>query len=223
MFNDVETDGLAIVRCLVGAKECDHLAGAIGPCDGAGSRRLLTVAAVRQFARSDELTELVRPYFDGEPFPVRGIYFYKSPESNWFVSWHQDVTITVRHRRDVPGFGPWSIKEGVPHVQPPIEVLEQMLTVRLHLDDTDEANGALKVLPGSHKFGRLSPEQIAQVREQRREVDCSAPAGSVMLMRPLLLHASSRVASDRPRRVVHIEYAAAKLPGGLEWHDGARH
>jgi ectoine hydroxylase-related dioxygenase (phytanoyl-CoA dioxygenase family) len=214
----VDTDGFAIVRGVADADICAQLVAAIGPIEGAGLRGLLSLAAVRQFASSVGLIDLLRPFFDGEPFPVRGLYFNKSSGANWSVAWHQDLSIAVRERREVPGFGPWSVKDGIPHVQPPIEVLERMVTVRLHLDDADEANGALKVFPGSHRCGRLAHEQIEQVRLERREVVCVAPAGSVMFMRPLLLHASGRVTSDRPRRVLHLEYAAAQLPGGLEWH-----
>jgi hypothetical protein len=194
----VDTDGFAIVRGVANADVCADLAAAIGPIDGAGLRGLLAIAAVRQFASSVDLIDLLRPFFDGEPFPVRGLYFIKSPEENWSVAWHQDLTIAVRERREVPGFGPWSVKDGIPHVQPPIEVLERMVTVRLHLDDAVEANGALKVFPGSHKFGHLSHGQIEQVCRERREVVCAAPAGGVMFMRPLLLHASGRVTNARP-------------------------
>jgi ectoine hydroxylase-related dioxygenase (phytanoyl-CoA dioxygenase family) len=152
--------------------------------------------------------------------PVRGIFFDKSAEANWLVTWHQDLTLAVRERCEVPGFGPWSVKEGVPHVQPPAECLQQMITVRLHLDDADESNGALRVLPGSHAQGRLSPEGIGEWRERVPEVTCVVRAGGALLMRPLLLHASGRSVSERHRRVLHLEYAGFDLPAGLEWHEG---
>ena len=151
--------------------------------------------------------------------PVRAIYFDKSSDSNWLVPWHQDLTLAVSTRAEVSGFGPWSIKDGIPHVQPPVECLRQMLTVRLHLDDADETNGALRVLPGSHRFGRLTSGRIQEMRIEQQEFVCTACAGDALLMRPLLLHASGRSTSIRHRRVLHIEYAAYALPEPLSWYE----
>jgi ectoine hydroxylase-related dioxygenase (phytanoyl-CoA dioxygenase family) len=114
-------------------------------------------------------------------------------------------------------FGPWSEKAGVLHVQPPRDVLEQMLTVRLHLDDCDAENGPLRVLPGSHRCGKMTPDEINRFRQQTEPVICTCPRGGALLMRPLLLHASSPATSPHHRRVVHIEFAAHALPHGLEW------
>jgi ectoine hydroxylase-related dioxygenase (phytanoyl-CoA dioxygenase family) len=159
---------------------------------------------VRDWAGSATVVDLLRPYFRVEPFPVRAIYFDKTPQANWSVGWHQDLAIAVKQRREVPGFGPWSVKEGIPHVQPPAGILEKKLTVRLHLDDTKESNGALRVLPGSHRFGRLTSEQIEELKPKLTEVVCSVSAGDVLLMRPLLLHASNRALTPSQRRVLHI-------------------
>jgi ectoine hydroxylase-related dioxygenase (phytanoyl-CoA dioxygenase family) len=123
----------------------------------------------------------------------------------------------VRARRDAEGFGAWSEKAGVMHVQPPAAILERMLTVRLHLDAGDEANAPLRVIPGSHSRGRLDAAAIAHLRETSTVVACLVPRGGALLMRPLLLHASS---ASR-RRVVHLEFAAGELPAGLEWASGA--
>ena len=133
----------------------------------------------------------------------------------------QDLSLAVRARAQVSGFGPWSTKDGIPHVQPPVELLEQMLTVRLHLDDANDSNGALRVLPGSHRLGRLSAERIQQLRREQCDILCSASAGDGLLMRPLLLHASSRSTSLLHRRVLHVEYAAFTLPDELQWHEAA--
>ncbi len=164
------------------------------------------------------LTDLVRPHLPSEPVPVRGIYFDKRPETNWLVTWHQDLTLAVAERVEMLGFGPWSVKDGIPHVQPSVDLLEQMLTVRLHLDDADSDNGALRVLPGTHRMGRLNAESITRCRETHAEVVCTAQTGDALLMRPLLLHASSRSVSERRRRVLHIEFAGFSLPPQLEWH-----
>ena len=121
--------------------------------------------------------------------------------------------------RDVEGYGPWSIKAGIQHVQPPVSVLENMLAVRVHLDDTDEANGALRVLPGSHKYGRLGSEEIQSWRTTTPSVSCEVKKSGVVLMRPLLLHASSTATQPTRRRVLHFEYSSVELAAGLEWYE----
>ncbi len=185
----------------------------------AGRRGLLADPRIATLARSPKLLDLVRPHLPGEPKPVRALAFDKSVAVNWVVTWHQDLTLAVRERVEVPGFGPWSVKGGIPHVQPPVEWLESMLAVRLHLDDADESNGALRVLPGTHRLGRLTPDQIQELRRQGPEVLCRVRTGDALLMRPLILHASRRTESPRSRRVIHLEYADRPLPGGLQWHE----
>jgi ectoine hydroxylase-related dioxygenase (phytanoyl-CoA dioxygenase family) len=149
--------------------------------------------------------------------PVKLTLFDKTPRSNWKVPWHQDLAISVKERRDVRDFKAWSVKEGVPYVQPPIKILERVVAVRLHLDDASAANGALRVLPGTHRLGRLSAPQIVALRQQVQEVVCDVPAGGAMLMSPLLLHASSASESPTHRRVLHFEFSDATLPDGLAW------
>lgn len=150
--------------------------------------------------------------------PTRAIFFDKVPGANWHVGWHQDRAIAVTERVELPGWGPWSTKAGVLHVLPPAEILEKMVTVRLHLDDCDETNGPLRVLPGSHRHGILSNEQIAALREQTAEVVCTGPLGSAVVMSPLLLHASSPAQSPSHRRILHLEFAPENLlPGELSW------
>ena len=213
----IAEDGFEIVAALVGEDERRSLIDAVGDVEVAGRRNMLAIGAVAEFAHSQRLIELVRSHTGGEPRAVRAIWFNKSPEANWLVAWHQDLAIAVRKRVEAPGFGGWSVKEGVPHVQPPAEVLERMLTVRVHLDDADAENGALRVIGGIHLAGRLDAEQIEAARRERAETICTARAGDALLMRPLLLHASGRSNSDRPRRVLHLEYAAMALPHGLRW------
>ena len=150
-------------------------------------------------------------------FPVRVIFFDKVDGANWGVPWHQDLAIPVSEKVDAPGFSGWSVKEGVPHVLPPVDVLARMVTLRIHLDDCGEDNGPLRVVPGSHRFGKFSETDIARVRGETPEVICLASRGSVLAMRPLLLHASSAAQRPGHRRVLHIEYAAHPLPSGLRW------
>jgi ectoine hydroxylase-related dioxygenase (phytanoyl-CoA dioxygenase family) len=153
-----------------------------------------------------------------DAFVIRDLFFDKTSEANWKVAWHQDLTIAVRHRIDLPGFGPWSEKDGVPHVRPPVELLERMLTVRLHLDDCGEQNGPLRVLPCSHRHGKLDANAIRAWRAEVPAVVCTIKCGGVVLMRPLLLHASSPARRPEHRRVIHLEFAAEELPGGLQWY-----
>jgi ectoine hydroxylase-related dioxygenase (phytanoyl-CoA dioxygenase family) len=181
----------------------------------------LALPTIAKLSRSPAILKLVHSHLSFESVPVRAIYFDKSPQANWLVPWHQDLSIAVCARANVSGFGPWSVKDGIPHVQPPVELLEQMLAVRIHLDDAFECSGALRVLPGSQVLGRLSAEQIQDARSRLIEVVCAARAGDAMLMRPLLLHASSRSSTSEHRRVVHIEYAGFELPAPLQWHHAA--
>ncbi len=189
----------------------------VAPGHRALMRRIPEVAAL---AASTTLLDLLLILMGKIPIPVRSIFFDKTPEANWLVPWHQDLSIAVTERLDLPGYGPWSTKEGVPHVQPPTKILETMVTVRLHLDDCDESNGALRVIPGSHRLGQLNAGQIAELRLQRKEVICSVRAGDAVLMRPLLLHASSQAVAPAHRRVIHLEYSACELANGLQWSEG---
>ena len=148
---------------------------------------------------------------------VKGIYFDKPAQSNWLVAWHQDLMINVEQRADQPGYGPWTSRAGWTSVQPPVAVLEDVVTIRLHLDDCAADNGALKVVPASHRRGAVAAPDIAALTPAATV--CAVPAGGAMLMKPLLLHASNRSTSARPRRVIHLEFAAVELPAGLAWRE----
>ncbi len=184
-----------------------------------GIRRLLElVPTARELADSAPLRALIEPVLGNKAKVVRGIFFDKTPVANWKVPWHQDTMIAVRDRQEMAGFSAWSVKAGVVHVQPPVEVLASILAVRLHLDDTDETNGALRVIPGSHQHGLLSDDAIQQLKAERAVEICVVPCGGALLMRPLLLHASSVAAQPTHRRVLHLEYSALALPKDLEWY-----
>ena len=186
--------------------------------DGRHARRdLLSLPVVREWLASDAVRALIEPHLGPGVFPVRGILFDKTATANWKVAWHQDRSIAVRERCEVAGYGPWSVKDGVPHVQPPVAVLAGMLTLRLHLDDCDLDNGPLRVVPGSHRDGILSDTAIATAVAAGPVVNCCLPAGGVLLMRPLLLHASSAAMQPRHRRVIHVEFSADQLPEELSW------
>jgi hypothetical protein len=149
--------------------------------------------------------------------PVRAIFFDKTAKSNWSVGWHQDRTIAVRARRDVPGFGPWSIKAGVTHVEPPFAIMAGMITIRAHLDDCDADNAPLLVVPGSHRLGRVPVGQTAEVARKLGHVACPAGAGDIWVYATSIIHASERAMVPRRRRVLQVDYSNTPLPSGLEW------
>ncbi len=184
-----------------------------------GMRNLLRDhAIVRALADSPAMRSLIEPALGRDAIAVRGILFDKTPGANWTVPWHQDLSIALTRRVEVPGYGPWSVKAEVPHVQPPVSVLADILTVRLHLDDCGMDNGPLLVRPGSHADGVLSAAAVEARRNKGQPVACTVNRGGALLMRPLLLHASRSATSPAHRRVVHIEYASADLlPGELSW------
>lgn len=176
------------------------------------------VPEVRALHQHEGISRLVAAVLGSQALLVRGLMFDKSPESNWGIFWHQDLSIAVRQREELPGFGPWSKKAGVQHVQPPPAVLQGMLTVRLHLDDCGEDNGALRVLPGSHRNSRLNQAQAEIAQRSTRPETCIVNAGGAVMMRPLLLHSSHRAASPARRRVLHLEFAGEPLPKPLQWY-----
>ncbi len=213
----LDSEGFKIEREYLSREEQASLAALLGPINSAGRRGVLAIPAISAFAESTRALKLLTPYLVGKPFPIRAIYFDKSAVANWSVAWHQDLMIAVRRKIDLPGFGPWRRKDLRVHVSPPVEILQQMLTVRFHFDLADDTTGALKVIAGSHRFGKLSADQIASFRAEERQVTCVANAGDALLMRPLLLHASSKNTTSCRRRILHIEYACSPLSGGLEW------
>lgn len=190
--------------------------------NAAGVRNLATKCpAVRELAKSPLIRGLVEPILGKDARLVRSILFVKSKDTNWGVSWHQDLAIAVRESAEINGYSGWSAKEGVTHVQPPVSVLEDMVAVRLHLDPADESNGALMVVPGSHSHGRIPADQAADVAKRLGSYTCSVQAGDALLLRPLILHASSKSKSASSRRVIHLEFAAIDLPDPLDWYEHA--
>lgn len=151
--------------------------------------------------------------------PVRSILFDKNEKMNWPVAWHQDLTVAVKKEAGIAGYGPWSVKDGAVHTHAPLELLQQMLTLRYHLDDTSADNGALRVIPGSHLLGKIESSQISE-HISNGEVVCECQAGDLLVMSPLLLHASNKSTQVGRRRVIHVEYAVADaLDPMLKWHE----
>lgn len=230
----IERDGYAIVPHVIDAEQVARwidATSALAENSGSGVlhregevygvRDLLTrVPEVRRVAESTQVMEIVSAVIGPGAFAVRALFFDKTPTTNWNLPWHQDVTIAARERREVPGFGPWTLKAQIPHAHAPGELLARMITVRIHLDPCGPENGPMRVLPGSHAHGRLAPGEVDSwvCRARELAVDCVVPAGGAVIMRPLILHASAAATGEGHRRVVHLEYAAEELPGGLNWH-----
>lgn len=217
----VERDGWASTAATVEDASIEAVLAetSAAPAGRGGLRDLSAISpAVRRLARHSAVREVAEAVLGSDCFVSRAILFDKSNAANWKVAWHQDLTIAVQERLDVPNYGPWSIKAGVVHVQPPAEVLGRMLAVRIHLDDCTADNGPLRVIPGSHHAGRLSADAMEDWKRRDAAIACLAPRGGILAFRPLLLHASSQAARPRHRRVVHFEFATGQLPDGLQWH-----
>ena len=190
-------------------------------------RKSAALFAIRQFLKeipesidiifNYRLKTILKSLLGDNYFAVKSIYFNKPKSSNWYVSYHQDLTISVDKKVNLEDFGPWTRKQNQFAVQPPIDFLQNVLTIRIHLDETDENNGALKVIPKSHLKGVYRPETIDWTIEQ--EANCTVSRGGIMLMKPLLLHSSSKTINNKKRRVIHIEFSNQELPVELNWSE----
>jgi Phytanoyl-CoA dioxygenase (PhyH) len=230
-IDQIAREGFAVIEDFLDSETVDSLIRELAKAriDGLGSQRagqafglrnlLNAVAATRDLANSAALRSLINPILGNTARVVRAIYFDKHKNANWKVGWHQDLTIAVREKVGLEGFSAWSIKAGIPHVQPPLSILSNMLTLRVHLDHADETNGALRVLPRTHRHGRLDASQIQHWKENQKVVICSVQRGAVIVMRPLLLHSSLPSLEPEHRRVLHFEYSSVELPGGLQWFE----
>ncbi len=163
------------------------------------------------------LTQIAAGLIGEAAFPVRAVAFDKTRETNWAVAWHQDRTVAVRERIEAEGFGPWSTKDGMVHVAPPIDVLRDMITLRLHIDACDDDNAPLKVAMGSHLLGMVAADRAAEIAAASPLGICHAEVGDVWAYSTLILHASERSRSSGRRRVLQVDFASELLPGGVEW------
>ena len=220
----LDDQGFAIVESVLSLNECQAIDAALDPLahDSAGSRTLLQqpwcMAVAHRLRRDSRISRLLPQDF----IAVQCTYFEKALERNWLVPLHQDLSIPVNTRVDHPALTGWSEKEGCCYVQPPVALLEQLLIVRLHLDSCDAADGPLRVVPGSHRSGRLEASAAQDERRRRGEQICCVELGGGLLMRPLLLHASSKATGFSKRRVLHFVFGPLRLPYGLQWFSLAR-
>jgi len=187
------------------------------PSNKAGVR-IHELAALRPFMELSSTIGRIAASVQGpDSRPVRAILFDKTIQTNWSLGWHQDRTIAVRRRLDVDGYGPWTVKDGHIHVEPPFEILSAMVTIRAHLDDVPMTNAPLLISPGSHVLGRIATTELGNVIQRCGVFACLANAGDIWLYATPILHASDAATEPRSRRVLQVDFSAALLPGGLGW------
>jgi Phytanoyl-CoA dioxygenase (PhyH) len=215
----LEEDGFLVVPDVVSAPTCDAVAASLLTISEgrAGTRRLLGLDWCQAVVFQLRGLLVRRRLLADDAVAVQCTFFDKSSQNNWLVAYHQDLSIPVAERVETPECSAWSEKEGDLFVQPSTSVLQTLLAVRLHIDDCNPRNGPLRVLTGTHKLGRLKADRIQELRSELREDTCTAPRGSVLLLRPLLLHASSKGVDHSPRRVLHFLFGPRALPFGLRW------
>lgn len=212
-----DRDGFARDALVLDADSCDTLAATFDEMKGAGVRHLIHHAKVRALLKHSKVAELLCGVLGGNTFAYKATLFDKSTDSNWLLAWHQDVSIPVRQQRDLAGWTGWSRKEGVLYVQPPTDVLSRLVALRINLDDCCNNNGPLRLLVGSHRLGRVNHSEVASHTSGHIEQTITGARGSGMLMRPLLIHASSKAVAIARRRVLHLEFANFELPDGMDW------
>jgi len=216
-LNSFQLHGFEIVPGLLDAAQCTELVGQLPAINGAGSRTLLAQPWCAELARRLLAHDALAEMLPAGHVAVQCTLFEKSESVNWLVPVHQDLSIPVREHLDAEGLRGWSLKEDGWYVQPPLAVLEQMVAVRLHLDDCGAGDGPLYVVPGSHTQGVISPQNAAAMRVHEKA--CIAKAGDALVMRPLLLHRSSKSTDASRRRVLHFLYGPASMPQGIEWRE----
>lgn len=224
---ELSDNGFSVIDVFYSVEEVNDILTAIKNADSSKDtfRKSSDLFAIRQFLKelpqtvdmifNDKLRDTIKQILGDNYFVVKSIYFDKPETSNWYVSYHQDLTISVDKKIELDNFGPWTTKQDQFAVQPPTAILENITTIRIHLDDTDENNGALRVVPKSHLKKIYRPETINWDNET--ETTCSVKQGGLMLMKPLTLHSSGRTINNRRRRVIHIEFSNVELPTGLKW------
>ena len=210
----LKQQGFVILPDIFSAQFLDRAMGGISQLaprrSRAGVRHALGLEPVIEIARGPQLVRLVSRALGPASFPFRATLFEKTPASNWLVVWHQDTALPLVERREISGWGPWSVKQGIPYAHAPASVLEQVLALRIHFDESTPDHGPLRVLPGTHGRGVLSDDAIQELSANASAVECVVGKGGVVAMHPLVVHSSSKSRNRTPRRVLHIEYAASE-------------
>lgn len=214
-------DGYYIAEDVISSNECEELTTLLGkvPHDQnrAGIRNLMGQACISSLAHDPRLIDLTEIVYGRRLTPYKATLFYKTSKANWLVAWHQDTALPVEEFVATDGWSAPSRKSGCLFAQAPASALQKILALRVHLDASTRTNGPLRVIPGSHRRGILSDSDVRECVGSSTQVECVVGRGGVIAMSPLLLHASSKISSDEPRRVLHIEYAES-----VEIMDGIR-
>jgi ectoine hydroxylase-related dioxygenase (phytanoyl-CoA dioxygenase family) len=207
-MRDIEKNGFAIAEDVFTNEDIlkllDDLAAAMLRRSRAGVRHALRYPAIATIARDPRLLNFAKRVLGSRAVPFHATLFDKSTGSNWLVAWHQDTALPLRKKQHKQGWGGWSEKDGVVYAHAPASVLAQILALRLHLDDSTAENGPLRVLPGTHTLGVLNDKEIQELAAKKMAVNCLVQTGGVLAMRPLIVHASSKMRSEDSRRVLHI-------------------
>lgn len=226
-INELQEKGFSVIEKIYTDQEVNEMAFCLEHANQNSNSFLKTkdLFAIRQLIEhipslkkplfNSKMMELITAFSDSDYFLTKAIYFDKPSESNWFVAYHQDLSISVKEKVELNQFKNWTYKKGQYGVQPPFEILEDTITVRIHLDKTDTGNGALRVIPKSHLQGIIRSDSNDWNRES--EIVCDVEKGGVMLMKPLTLHASKRTTNGKQRRVIHLEFNKHQLPKPLRW------
>jgi ectoine hydroxylase-related dioxygenase (phytanoyl-CoA dioxygenase family) len=215
----VEQQGFAVLPNIFSRAEVRMLLLELAklPHGRAGTRHLMSAPVVSAAANDSRMLNLAQEVLETRAIPFRATLFDKSSNANWKVMWHQDTALPLTAKTERAGWGPWSVKEGIVYAHAPTKALEKVTALRLNLDASTKSNGPLRVIPESHKLGLMSDEEVESFSAGKSGVDCIGDAGSVVVMRPMILHSSSKAISEEPRRVLHIEYAM-----NLEVEEGMR-
>jgi ectoine hydroxylase-related dioxygenase (phytanoyl-CoA dioxygenase family) len=231
-INEINSEGFAIIENVYSENEIEKIISEIekvteNETENSTFRKSEDLFAIRQFHKeipetlnfifNQNLREIIKLNFGENYFITKSIYFDKPEKSNWFVAYHQDLTISVDKKVEIQNYENWTTKQNQFAVQPPKEILEQNFTIRIHIDKTTKENGALKVLNKSHKKGIIRIENIEI--ENETETICEVEKGGIMVMKPLIFHASNKTTNNERRRVIHIEFSNQKLPNELEWSE----
>lgn len=225
--NDILQDGFSIIRHFLTDKYID---GLIEQLDRYGvlsydSQKVTDFNLLRSFpfinmlAVSRQLMSVVEQLLGETSFPVNAFILDKTQDNNWSLNWHQDLKIAVKCKIETTGYSNWTVESGIPHTIPPQDILEKRISVRIHLDDCHIDNGAMLVVPQSHKKGILYNKSAIAETASEKTVYCEVEKGGIMIFTPLLLHKSPYSTTNRKRRVLQIDYAGTKLENGLEWNN----
>jgi len=212
-----EKNGYACVPTAVSEELCSALAESLASTEDAGSRCLLgepLVASLVQYLRSQSPVATLLP---ANSVAVQCSLFSKSESSNWLVPPHQDLSIPVAERVPSTDCSGWSDKQGLLFVQPPAELLAQLVAVRVQLDVPSRQSGELQVAPGTHKLGRIPASSVSSIAPLSSMQLCQVPLSGALVMRPLLAHASRKAATGTLRRVLHLLFGPPVLSHGLRW------